>query len=80
MSAAVLEAPARLFAPAPALSRAPARGEDPPGGRRTTLAELLDETWRAARAGAEAECPMCQAPLHAVAGAARCGSCGTTLS
>jgi hypothetical protein len=72
MSAAVLEAPTTLFAHA--------RAEDPPGGRRTTLAELLDETWRAARAGADAECPMCQEPMHASAGAARCGSCGTTLS
>jgi hypothetical protein len=77
---AVLEAPRMLFAPAPASAHATAPAAGTAGGRRTTLAELLDETWRAARAGADTECPMCQEPMHAAAGAARCGSCGTTLS
>jgi hypothetical protein len=72
MSAAVLDAPATLFAEA--------RDAGPAGGRRTTLAELLDGTWRAARAGADAECPMCHSAMHLSAGAARCDSCGTTLT
>jgi hypothetical protein len=72
MSTALLEAPATLFADR--------RRAEPAGGGRTTLAELLDDTWRAARADADAECPMCHAPMHLEAGAARCGSCGTTLA
>jgi hypothetical protein len=72
MSAAVLEAPATLFGEAP--------DAGPAGGRRTTLAELLDGTWRAARGGAEAECPICRAAMRLEAGAVRCGGCGTRLS
>jgi hypothetical protein len=72
MTAAVLDAPATLFAQA--------RDSRPAGGRRTTLAELLDGTWRAARADAEAECPLCHATMSFDHGVARCGGCGTTLS
>jgi hypothetical protein len=72
VSAAVLEAPATLFGPA--------RTDEPAGGGRTTLAELLDDTWRAARSGADTECQMCHEQMHLEAGAARCGGCGTTLS
>jgi hypothetical protein len=72
VSAAVLEAPATLFAEA--------RDAGPAGGDRTTLAELLDGTWRAARGGTEADCPICHGPMRLQAGAARCEGCGTTLS
>jgi hypothetical protein len=72
MTAAVLDAPARLFAHD--------RAAHPAGGRRTTLAELLDGTWRAAHADAEAECPMCHATMRLAGGMARCSGCGTTLS
>jgi hypothetical protein len=72
VSAAVLEAPATLFAQA--------REAGPAGGGRTTLAELLDGTWRTARSGAETECPMCHAEMHLEADVARCRACGTTLS
>jgi hypothetical protein len=78
MSSAVLEAPATLFAAAATLA-APAEARRP-SGRSRTLAELLDDTWRAARSSAEADCPMCHAPMHLEAGTAHCGSCGTTLS
>ena len=75
MSSAVLEAPTTLFAAAaaPADSRRPS-------GRSRTLAELLDDTLRAARSAAPADCPMCNEPMQLDGGAAHCGSCGTTLS
>jgi hypothetical protein len=72
MSSAVLDAPATLFG-----SKS---GSGPAGGRRPTLEELLDGTWRAARSHAEAECPVCRAAMHLEDGLARCGGCGTTLS
>jgi hypothetical protein len=80
MSAAVLEAPATLFAQPHEAGRAGGQTDGRSGGRGTTLAELLDDTWRAARGGAEAECPMCHAPMHLHTGTARCAGCGTTLT
>ena len=64
MSAAVLEAPAPLFA----------------RGRRPTLEELLEGTWRAAHADGETECPVCEAPMRLEGEQARCGGCGARLS
>jgi hypothetical protein len=72
MSATLLDAPAAVFASA---ARAEAAG-----GRRPTLAELLDGTWHTARSHAEAECPVCHAAMRLEDELARCGSCGTTLS
>jgi hypothetical protein len=69
MSTALLEAPrGRLAAQAA-------------GGRRPTLAELLDATWRHAKETGTADCPVCHAEMQARHGAeARCTSCGTTLA
>jgi phage terminase Nu1 subunit (DNA packaging protein) len=72
VSAALLDAPATLFADR--------RADGPAGGGRTTLAELLDETWRAARATADADCPMCHERMQLEADRARCSGCGTTLA
>jgi hypothetical protein len=72
MSPALLDAPATLSGSAP--------GSGAAGGRRPTLEELLDGTWRTARSHAEAECPVCHAAMHLEDGLARCGGCGTTLS
>jgi hypothetical protein len=72
MSTALLEAPSTLFAPAPHSGAA--------GGRRPTLEELLDATWRTARSHAEAECPVCHGAMHLQGELARCGGCGTTLA
>jgi hypothetical protein len=69
MSATLLDAPSTLFAPAPQA-----------GGRRATLEELLEATWRTARSHAEADCPVCHEAMHLEGGEARCGGCGTTLS
>ena len=72
MSTALLEAPIGAFAARPA------------GGRRPTLAELLDATWRQATTHGTADCPICHAEMRAPGGAAgaapRCTSCGTTLA
>jgi hypothetical protein len=76
MSSAVLEAPATLFAAAAATRVQAPR----PSGRSRTLAELLDDTWRAARSGAETDCPMCHEPMRLDSGMATCGSCGTRLT
>jgi hypothetical protein len=67
-----LEAPTTLFA-------TPFR-EREAGGARPTLEELLDATWRSANAHAQADCPMCRAPMRLEQGRARCEGCGTTLS
>ena len=69
MSAGVLDAPAQsapggLFA----------------GGRRATLEELLEGTWRSVRSEGEAECPVCHAGMELADGLGRCSGCGTTLS
>jgi hypothetical protein len=72
MSSAVLDAPTTLFGSKP--------GSGAAGGRRPTLEELLDCTWRTARSHAKAECPLCHAAMHLEGGLARCGGCGTTLS
>ncbi|MEA2361915.1 MAG: hypothetical protein QOD71_1060 [Thermoleophilaceae bacterium] len=72
MSATLLDAPSTLFAATPRARAA--------GGRRPTLEELLDGTWRTARSHAEAECPVCHAAMHLDDDLARCGGCGTTLS
>ena len=66
MSSALLDAPALPFGVA--------------GGGRPTLEELLDATWQSARACGSAECPVCHATMQLAVDAARCGSCGTTLS
>lgn len=91
MSAAVLEAPRTLFAaataaaaaaaPASAATAAPAAADRPhlPRGRRSTLEELLDRSWRSARANGEADCPVCEGTMHLDGPQARCGGCGTTL-
>jgi len=71
MSATLLEAPGTRLAGTPRAASA--------GGRRPTLEELLDATWRTACSHAEAECPVCHAGMHAEDGLARCGGCGTTL-
>ena len=72
MSVALLDAPASLFA---------ARGcGGAAGGRGTTLEQVLDATWHASRSNAEAECPVCQAPMRLEGERARCSGCGTTLS
>ena len=72
MTAALLEAPTALFASAGRTAEA--------GGRRTTLEELLEGSWRNARATGEAECPVCAATMRLEGEQARCGGCGTTLS
>jgi hypothetical protein len=69
MTSALMDAPAMLFASA-----------RPAGGRRPTLEELLDATWRNARAGGSADCPVCHATMHQADGTARCEGCGTQLS
>jgi hypothetical protein len=69
MSSALLDAPTALFGSA---RRA--------GGGRPTLEELLDTTWRAARADGEADCPICHEAMHAEGDLARCDACGTTLA
>ena len=74
MTPAVLDAPARNRGPANGSHRRHAHGG------QATLAQLLDGTWRAARAHAEADCPMCKAPMRLANATARCESCGTTLS
>jgi Zn finger protein HypA/HybF involved in hydrogenase expression len=63
MSSALMEAPTALFA----------------GGRRATLEELLDVTWRLAQSESEAECPLCHSEMSLEGEQARCGSCGSTL-
>jgi hypothetical protein len=75
MSSALLDAPGVALRPAGA-----GAGTDAAGGHRPTLSELLTETLRTARAQSEADCPLCHGPMHAADGAARCESCGTTLS
>jgi hypothetical protein len=75
MSSALLDAPARRFGFA-----------GPAGGGRPTLEELLASTLHAARAhagaeaGAQADCPLCDGAMRYADGAARCGSCGSTLA
>jgi hypothetical protein len=78
MTAAVLDAPASLFADC--VEASGGRSARPVRRGRTTLAELLDCTWRTVRADGQAECPICHAAMHAEASAARCERCGTTLS
>jgi hypothetical protein len=63
MSTALMDAPAALFA----------------GGRRATLEELLEVTWRAAHGEGEADCPLCHATMHLGDDEARCSGCGTRL-
>jgi hypothetical protein len=72
VSAALLDAPASLFAAAPRAGAA--------GGRRPTLEELLDGTLHTARGHAEAECPVCHGAMHLEDQVARCSGCGTTLA
>jgi hypothetical protein len=72
VSAAVVEAPSALFAAA--------RAGGMPRGRRSTLEELLESRWQAARAEGEAECPVCSATLQLEGSQARCRGCGATLS
>ena len=57
-----------------------AGGDLPAGGSRPTLEELLASTLQAARTQAEADCPLCDAPMHFADGAAHCDACGSTLS
>jgi hypothetical protein len=66
MSAAVMDAPARLFTPR--------------ADRRRTLEDLLESRWRSARASGETECPVCAATMHVEGAQANCSNCGTTLS
>jgi hypothetical protein len=63
-----------------ALLDAPARRLHTAGGRRPTLAELLDGTWRSVRGQGEADCPLCDSAMHLADGVARCDGCGTTLA
>ena len=81
MSGALLDAPTLpLGHKQPAGRDRPARGGQPAGGGRPTLEELLASTLQAARTQAEADCPLCHAEMRYANGAARCESCGTTLS
>jgi hypothetical protein len=87
MSGALLDAPTLplgLNRPAgrerPARGGRPADGCRPAGGGRPTLEDLLAGTLHAARAHAEADCPLCEAPMHFADGAAHCDGCGSTLS
>jgi hypothetical protein len=70
MSTALLDAPRRS---------APRRARTA-GSGRPTLAELLTGTLHAARARNDAECPVCHGSMRFEQGAARCESCGTSLS
>jgi hypothetical protein len=63
-----------------ALLDAPARHLHSAGGRRPTLAELLDGTLRSARGQGEADCPLCDGAMHLADCVARCDGCGTTLA
>ncbi len=72
MSPALLETPIAGFAEA--------RAGRPAGGGRVTLEERLEATWRAIRAGHEAECPVCHARMRLEAGAGCCGRCGSRLT
>jgi hypothetical protein len=63
-----------------ALLDAPTVDHHGAGGRRPTLAELLDGTWRSARGQGEADCPLCHGAMHLADGVARCDGCGTTLA
>jgi hypothetical protein len=76
MSTTLMDAPSALFEVAPHAG-ATARAA---GGRRPTLEELLEGTWRTARSHADAECPVCHEAMHLEGGQARCGGCGATLS
>jgi hypothetical protein len=69
MSSALMDAPTMLFASA-----------RPDGGGRPTLEELLDATWRNARADGSADCPVCHATMHLDGDMARCDGCGSALS
>jgi hypothetical protein len=66
MSAAVMDAPARLLTPR--------------ADRRRTLEDLLESRWRSAHASGETECPVCAATMHVEGAQANCSNCGTTLS
>jgi hypothetical protein len=72
MSAALVEPPARLFAPSPWDAAA--------SGRRVTLEERLSAIWRAANAEGSADCPLCGSRMTFRDAAAECGSCGTCLT
>jgi hypothetical protein len=69
MSSALMDAPAMLFA-----------STRPAGGGRPTLEELLETTWRNARASGTADCPVCHATMQLADAAVRCDGCGTTLA
>ena len=70
MSSAMLQAPPRLFASPQGA---------PVGGRRVTLEERLQATWRAAQRGGSADCPVCGAAMYAEAAKARCGRCDSVV-
>jgi hypothetical protein len=72
MSTALLERPARLVGKSP--------WEAPESGRRATLEERLQATWRAASTAGFADCPLCGSRMTLRDVAAECGSCGTRLS
>jgi hypothetical protein len=78
MTAAVLDAPATLFADC--VEAAGPRSPRPARRGRATLAELLDCTWRTARTQGQADCPICHATMRVDDDAARCEGCGSTLS
>ena len=73
----------RLFGDAPGqeLGGRSARQRSPQcsGGGRLTLEQRLDGVWEGLHADGAAECPVCSARMTRVAGAGRCGGCGTTL-
>jgi hypothetical protein len=72
MTTALLESPLSLFGEA--------RQVRPASGRGVSLEELLERTLRSVQAGGVAECPVCHAGMHAEEAAARCPSCGSTVS
>ena len=53
-----------------------------PAGDRLTLGQVLDSVWEGLCVGGTAECPLCRGRMvgGTAGSAARCESCGSTLS
>jgi hypothetical protein len=52
----------------------------PPGGEQPTLGDIVARAWEGLLADGAADCPACGDRMELVAGAGRCGSCGSVLS
>ena len=72
MTAALLEAPARLFAEG--------RGVKRPAGGGLTLEERLSAAWRGLHAHGVTDCPVCRASMTVIDGSGECGGCGSRLA